>query len=36
MVLAAVVGVYFWGEYLSVTNRVGIALAVVALVMLKL
>ncbi|PSQ75748.1 MAG: hypothetical protein BRD35_08195 [Bacteroidetes bacterium QH_7_62_13] len=36
MVLAAVVGVYFWDEYLSVTNRVGIALAVVALVMLKL
>ncbi len=36
MVLAAVLGVYFWDEYLSLTNRVGIALAIVALVMLKL
>jgi drug/metabolite transporter (DMT)-like permease len=36
MVLAAVLGVYVWDEYLSVTNRVGIALAIVALVLLKL
>ena len=36
MVLAAVLGVYFWDEYLSLTNRVGIGLAIVALVMLKL
>ncbi len=36
MVLAAVVGVYLWGEHLSRPNRIGIGLAIVALVMLRL
>jgi len=36
MVLAAVLGVYLWGEYLSRANRIGIGLAIVALVMLRL
>jgi len=36
MVLAAVLGVYFWDEYLSRANRIGIGLAVIALVMLRL
>lgn len=36
MVLAAVLGVYIWDEYLSFTNRIGIALAIVALVLLRL
>jgi drug/metabolite transporter (DMT)-like permease len=36
MVLAAVLGVYLWDEYLSRANRFGIGLAVVALILLKL
>lgn len=36
MVLAAVLGVYLWDEYLSRANRIGIGLAIVALVMLRL
>jgi len=36
MVLASLLGVYIWGEHLSRANRVGIGLAIVALVMLKL
>ena len=36
MVLAAVLGVYFWNEYLSRANRIGIGLAIIALVMLRL
>lgn len=36
MVLAAVLGVYLWDEYLSWINRLGIGLAVVALVLLRL
>jgi drug/metabolite transporter (DMT)-like permease len=35
MVLAAVLGVYVWGEHLSRLNRIGIGLAIVALVLLK-
>jgi multidrug transporter EmrE-like cation transporter len=35
MVLAAVLGVYVWGEHLSRPNRIGIGLAIVALVLLK-
>jgi drug/metabolite transporter (DMT)-like permease len=35
MVLAAVLGVYLWGERLSRANRLGIGLAVVALVLLR-
>ena len=36
MVLAAALGVYFWEEHLSRANRIGIGLAIVALVLLKL
>jgi drug/metabolite transporter (DMT)-like permease len=36
MVLSAVIGVYVWSERLSFTNRVGMALAVLALVLLRL
>ncbi|MFP4227803.1 MAG: hypothetical protein ACLFTE_03140 [Salinivenus sp.] len=36
MVLAAAVGVFFWKEHLSRANRIGIALAVAALVLLRL
>jgi drug/metabolite transporter (DMT)-like permease len=36
MVLAAAVGVFFWNEHLSRANRVGIGLAVAALVLLRL
>jgi drug/metabolite transporter (DMT)-like permease len=36
MVLAAGLGVYFWNEHLSRPNRIGIGLAIVALVLLKL
>ena len=36
VVLAAVLGVYVWDERLSTTNRVGLGLAVVALVLLNL
>ena len=36
MVLSAVVGVYLWNERLSMPNRVGMALAVLALVLLRL
>ena len=36
MVLLAVLRVYLWGEYLSRANRLGIGLAIVALVLLKL
>ncbi len=36
MVLAAVLGVYFWDEYLSRSNRIGLGLAIVALIMLRL
>lgn len=36
MVLAAVLGVYLWDEHLSRINRIGIGLAIVALVMLRL
>jgi drug/metabolite transporter (DMT)-like permease len=36
MVLAAVLGVYFWNEHLSRANRIGIGLAIIALVMLRL
>jgi drug/metabolite transporter (DMT)-like permease len=36
MVLAAVLGVYLWNEHLSRANRIGIGLAIVALVMLRL
>ena len=36
MVLSAVIGVYGWSERLSLTNRVGLALAVLALVLLRL
>lgn len=36
MVLAAVLGVYLWDEHLSRPNRIGIGLAIVALVMLRL
>jgi len=36
MVLAAGLGVYFWGEHLSRPNRIGIGLAIIALVLLKL
>ncbi|MFO8099849.1 MAG: hypothetical protein R6T83_09555 [Salinibacter sp.] len=36
MVLAAAVGVFFWNEHLSRANRIGIALAVAALVLLRL
>lgn len=36
VVLAAVLGVYVWGERLSTTNRVGLGLAVIALVLLNL
>ena len=36
MVLAAALGVYFWQEHLSRANRIGIGLAIVALVLLKL
>lgn len=35
MVLAAVLGVYLWNEHLSRANRIGIGLAIVALVLLK-
>ena len=36
MVLAAAVGVFFWNEHLSRANRIGIGLAVAALVLLRL
>jgi drug/metabolite transporter (DMT)-like permease len=36
MVLSALIGVYGWSERLSFTNRVGMALAVLALVLLRL
>lgn len=36
MVMAAGIGVYLWGEYLSWINRIGIGLAIVALVLLRL
>jgi drug/metabolite transporter (DMT)-like permease len=36
MVLAAVLGVYLWDEHLSWPNRIGLGLAIVALVMLRL
>ena len=36
MVLSAVIGVYVWSERLSFTNRVGMGLAVLALVLLRL
>lgn len=36
MVLSAVIGVYVWHERLSLTNQVGMALAVLALVLLRL
>lgn len=36
MVLAAAVGVFFWDEYLSRANRIGIGLAIAALVLLRL
>jgi multidrug transporter EmrE-like cation transporter len=35
MVLAAVLGVYLWGERLSLANRLGLGLAIVALILLK-
>jgi drug/metabolite transporter (DMT)-like permease len=36
MVVAALLGVYVWGERLSRANRIGLGLAVVALVLLRL
>lgn len=36
MVLASLLGVYVWNEHLSRPNRIGIGLAILALVMLKL
>jgi drug/metabolite transporter (DMT)-like permease len=36
MVLAALLGVYLWGEQLSRANRIGLGLAVIALILLRL